>query len=118
MLYLCEDGSIGGIGGVEEGAGINAETIGPEMEGSGYGALGTRGVGGEVGDYFAGGVVAAEGARCAGETGGWGLGVVAAGAGQISDNVRLGAGYNGTCVDIPFCSLDDFPFQVVGVFNC
>ncbi len=118
MLYLCEDGGVGGISGVEERAGINAETIGPEMEGSGYGAAGKGGVGGGVGDYFAGSVVAAEGARCAGETGGWGLGVVAARAGHVSDSVRLGAGYNRTCVDIPFCSLDDFLFQVVGIFNC
>ena len=94
MLYLCEDGGVGGIGGVEEGAGIDAETIGPEMEGSGYGAPWKGGVGGGVGDYFAGGVVAAECAGCAGETGDWLLGVVAAGAGHVSDSVQLDSGLN------------------------
>ena len=93
MLYLCEDGGVGGVGGVEEGARINTETIGPEMEGSGYWAAGRGGVGGGVGDYFAGGVIAAKGTGCAGETGGWGLRVVAARAGHVSDSVRLGVGY-------------------------
>ena len=83
MFYLREDGGVGGIGGVEERAGIYAESVGPEMEGSRYGGagLGTGGCG--VGDYFAGGVVAAEGAGCAGKVGGCGLGVVAAGAGHV-----------------------------------
>ena len=85
MLYLCEDGGVGGIGGVEEGAGIYAESIGPEMEGSRYGGAGMRGVGGGVGDYFARRVVAAERAGCAGETRGWGLGFVAARAGHVSE---------------------------------
>ncbi len=89
MLYLGEDGGVGGVGGVEEGAGVDAETIGPEMEGSGYGGAGKGAVGGGVGDHFAGGVVAAEGAGCAGEVGGWGLGVVAAGAGHVSDSVNF-----------------------------
>lgn len=84
MFYLCEDGGVGGIGGVEEGAGVDAESIGPEMEDSGYGGAGLGPGGCGVGDYFAGGVVAAEGAGWAGEVGGGGLGVVAAGAGHVS----------------------------------
>lgn len=84
MLYLCEDGGVGGIGGVEEGTGINAETIGPEMKGSGYGGAGLGAGGCGVGDYFAGSVVTAESAGCAGEVGGCCLGVVAAGAGHVS----------------------------------
>ena len=87
MLYLCQDGGVGGVGGVEEGAGVDAETIGPEMEGSGYGGAGEGRVGDGIGDYFAGGVIAAEGAGCAGKMGGGGLGVVAAGTGHVSDIV-------------------------------